>query len=152
MRKKLILVSTVILVLATITIVTAEGGNPVEALYLQIIQKLGGIETAITELEVNPTVNVYPNVSVTNEVPVPSVNVENTVPVPNVTNEITVTSGGGIVISLKCSWRGDCSTCRSSCTPPSCPEGFVNLGTGSVPTLVSGDRLFGYSERWCTKY
>jgi len=71
MNKKLILVSVVILVLATITIATADE-NGVPFLLQQVIDKLEEVRLAITGMEINPIVNVTPNISVSP----PEVNVE----------------------------------------------------------------------------
>jgi len=163
MKKTIFLVLIIAVLLLATTTMADENGIP---FWLQTIaNKMDEIKTAIQGLTLNSVVNVYPNytpnVTVNNEVPVPSVevtnevqtptvNVENNVPVPEVNNQITVTPSGSMVISLKCGWR-DINKNVLSCTPPTCPEGFTDLGTGNVPTATDSGGAYGYSERWCAK-
>ncbi len=69
-RKRIVIIGVILAGLFLTTIALAEG-NPIEALYQQIIGKLNEISLAIQGIEVSP------NVSVTNEVPVPNVTVNN---------------------------------------------------------------------------
>jgi hypothetical protein len=56
-------------------------------------------------------------------------------------------------ISLKCSWVSPSITC----TPPSCPSGTTELGTGCAAMGAAmrmddtAPRSVGYCERWCKK-
>ena len=63
----------------------------------------------------------------------------------------SIPTGGGTVISLKCGWWSVQSGI-GSCTPPTCPTGWVNLGVGNSANGI-GDSAYAYvvgnSERWC---
>ena len=61
MNKPVFLVP-ILAVLLLMTTVVAD--NPIETLYLQIIQKLDEIKLAIEGIEVSPVVNVEPNITV----------------------------------------------------------------------------------------
>lgn len=54
------------------------------------------------------------------------------------------TPSTNILFSLKCGWMG--MNAISECTPPSCPEGFTDLGTGC--SIVDGD----YDGNWYIWY
>ncbi len=78
MKKSLLLGLAVLLLSATIMLAYATGGNPIEDLYAQVIQKMDEIKMAIQNQELDPTVNVE------NTIPVPEVTVENTINMPEV--------------------------------------------------------------------
>lgn len=66
--------------------------------------------------------------------------------------------GGGIaVISLKCMVGSTTGGGWVQCTPPACPVGWSDRGTGCVATCVSWNPMMGipmtagYCERWCTR-
>lgn len=153
---KIVIVSGLILLVALVTIsVRAESPKLREG----IIQKLDEIKLAIQGSS-GSNYNIYPNitanVSVVNEVPVPEVNLNSTCTPEISCPEVTcpnISSGGGIVFSLKCAWKTNNNE-LGSCVPPSCPEGYTDLGTGNVPTAITtagASFLAGYSERWCAK-
>ena len=58
MKKSLVLGVTVLLLSVTMAGICAAGGNPIEDIYTQIIQKMDEIKAAIENQELNPTVNV----------------------------------------------------------------------------------------------
>jgi hypothetical protein len=64
-----------------------------------------------------------------------------------------------VVLVPRCSWTGNASSTIGSCTPPSCPNGWADLGiTGNVKTSVAQAlhshnayaESGGYQERTCT--
>lgn len=75
------------------------------------------------------------------------------VTIPNISKSISVLPNDtSSFFSLKCSWHTYPYGDLGSCIPPSCPEGFTDLGNGSVPTAVvyyQGQSVYGYTERWC---
>jgi hypothetical protein len=58
MKKSLVLGVTVLLLSVTMAGTYAAGGNPIDDIYTQIIQKMDEIKAAIENQELNPTVNV----------------------------------------------------------------------------------------------
>lgn len=71
-----------------------------------------------------------------------------------------LSQGSGTVFHSRCAWIGSHAKASSSCAPPTCPEGWADLGiTGSVKTgsATSGSDItnsnysagYGYSERTC---
>lgn len=67
---------------------------------------------------------------------------------------------GGVVISLKCKWPTGNFGGSSSCTPPSCPLNWIDVGTGCASAGAAAATeggggvtsfIVGYCERWCYK-
>jgi hypothetical protein len=76
-------------------------------------------------------------------------------------SERSCTSGTDYaVLVTRCAWTGTSAAATSSCTPPSCPSGWTNLGTtgnvnhgaatyGATTTNTSYSKSGGHSERTC---
>ena len=73
-------------------------------------------------------------------------------------SDARATPTAGTVIYTRCAWTADTSTAIGSCTPPSCPNAWTELGiTGNVKTAVTQalathsayHESAGYSERGC---
>ena len=79
---------------------------------------------------------------------------------PDGTTQNSAATGGaaGTIIYTRCAWAGNASSTIGSCTPPTCPSGWANLGiTGNVKTSVAQalhtnnayQESGGYQERSC---
>ncbi|MBM4353146.1 MAG: hypothetical protein FJ109_05015 [Deltaproteobacteria bacterium] len=75
-------------------------------------------------------------------------------------NNVVLSSGAGTVFYTRCAWVGDHAKSISTCTPPSCPKGWADLGftsnlkvdaasSGSSITNSSYSTSAGYQERAC---
>ncbi len=75
-------------------------------------------------------------------------------------NNVVLSSGVGTVIYTRCAWAGTHGKNIATCTPPSCPQGWTDLGFvgnietgaatyGSSITSSSYSTTAGYQERAC---
>ena len=67
------------------------------------------------------------------------------------------------VINTRCSWTGETASDIETCSPPTCPDGWTDLGiTGNIKTNAWGQSEWvntlenysgsaGYQERTCIK-
>ncbi len=148
------------------TQISAAAGAPGTVLYMRC-RWTGSASTSTSTCTPNPCPSGWNNLGVTS-----NIKTDATMYGSQASNSTYSTSTGQqeracysptpvAIVTTRCLWTGSASTSSSSCTPPSCPSGWTNLGvTGVVKNVVemwgaqasnsTYSTSAGYEERSCS--